>query len=97
MSTPQDLASLSREELLALVSQLRELAIELQRQLAASTTTIQELRSEIAQLERSSKREAAPFSKGARVRQPKGPGPSLAPAPSPSGKRLDPRESPSYQ
>jgi transposase len=60
MTFPKDLASLSREDLLALVA-------ELQRQIA-------ELRAEIEQLKRGGKRQAAPFSKGTRVADPKPPG-----------------------
>jgi transposase len=60
MAFPKDLASLSREDLLALVA-------ELQRQIA-------ELRAEIEQLKRGGKRQAAPFSKGTRVADPKPPG-----------------------
>lgn len=57
---PKDLPVLSREELLALV-------VDLQRQIA-------ELRTEIDQLKRGGKRQAAPFSKGTRVAEPKPPG-----------------------
>lgn len=60
MIEPTYLATLSREELLALVA-------ELQRQVA-------ELRAEIDQLKRGGKRQAAPFSKGTRVAEPKPPG-----------------------
>jgi transposase len=60
MTFPKDLASLSREDLLALVA-------ELQRQIA-------ELCAEIEQLKRGGKRQAAPFSKGTRVTEPKPPG-----------------------
>ena len=60
MIEPKDLPALSREELLALV-------VELQRQIA-------ELRAEIDQLKRGGKRQAAPFSKGTRVAEPKPPG-----------------------
>lgn len=60
MIFPQDLASLSREDLLALVA-------ELQRQIA-------ELYAEIEQLTRGGKRQATPFSKGTRVTEPKPPG-----------------------
>ena len=60
MIEPKDLPALSREELLALV-------VELQRQIA-------ELRAEIDQLKRGGKRQAAPFSKGSRVANPKPPG-----------------------
>ena len=58
MSTPEDISSLNREELLALVAQL-------QGQIADLTA---------AELQRSNKRQAAPFSKGSRVAQPKRPG-----------------------
>jgi transposase len=57
---PEHLPTLSREALLALVA-------ELQRQIAA-------LRAEIDELKRGGKRQAAPFSKGARVAEPKPPG-----------------------
>jgi hypothetical protein len=60
MIEPKDLPTLSREELLALV-------IEWPRQ-------ITELRAEIDQLTRGGKRQAAPFSKGIRVANPKPPG-----------------------
>ena len=60
MIAPKDLPALSREALLALV-------VELQRQII-------ELRTEIDQLKRGGKRQAAPFSKGPRVAEPKPPG-----------------------
>src|ERR671915_2181589 len=67
MSSLEDLESLSREELLALLA-------ELQRQVAELTASNASLRSEIAELKRSTKRQAAPFSKGTRVSNPKRPG-----------------------
>jgi len=60
MIEPRDLPALSREELLAWV-------VEWPRQ-------ITELRAEIDQLTRGGKRQAAPFSKGMRVAEPKPPG-----------------------
>ena len=60
MPKPDPLSTLSREELLALVA-------ELQHQLAA-------LRAEIDELKRGGKRQAAPFSQGSRVAEPKRPG-----------------------
>jgi transposase len=60
MTSPKELASLSRDDLLGLV-------VELQRQIA-------ELRAEIEQLTRGGTRQAAPFSKGTRVAEPKPPG-----------------------
>ncbi len=67
MSSLEDMESLNREELLALLA-------ELQRQVAELTTSNASLRSEIAELQRSTKRQAAPFSKGTRVSNPKRPG-----------------------
>ena len=60
MLTPEPLPTLSRAELLALV-------VELQRQNAA-------LRAAIDELKRDGKQQAAPFSKGSRVAEPKRPG-----------------------
>jgi transposase len=67
MSSLEDLESLSREELLALLA-------ELQHQVAELTASNRSLRSEIAELQRRTKRQAAPFSKGTRVSHPKRPG-----------------------
>src|SRR5919106_668062 len=67
MSSLADLESLSREELLALLA-------ELQRQVAELTASNASLRSEIAELQRRTKSQAAPFSKGTRVSNPKRPG-----------------------
>jgi hypothetical protein len=67
MSPPEDIDSLSREELLALVLQLQRKLIELE-------ASVQDLRGEVDRLTREKKRQAAPFSKGTRVRQPKRPG-----------------------
>src|ERR687892_55247 len=67
MSPPEDIDSLSREELLTLVLQLQRKLIELE-------ASVQDLRGEVDRLPREKKRQAAPFSKGTRVRQPKRPG-----------------------
>jgi transposase len=67
MSSLEDMESLNREELLALLT-------ELQRQVAELTASNASLRSEIAELQRRTKRQAAPFSKGTRVSHPKRPG-----------------------
>ena len=67
MSTPAPLATLSREDLLALVATL-------QRQLAELTVRNEALHAEIERLRRGAKRQAAPFSKGTRVANPKRPG-----------------------
>jgi transposase len=67
MSSSENPDLLSREELLALVAQL-------QRQVAELTATVEELRAQNEQLQRSAKRQAAPFSRGTRTRQPKRPG-----------------------
>ena len=67
MVEPTDLPVLSREELLALVT-------ELQRQNAELRAGHEALRAEIDQLTRGGKRQAAPFAKGTRVADPKSPG-----------------------
>jgi hypothetical protein len=67
MSSGEDIASLSREELIALVAQL-------QRQLKELEGSNQELRAEVERLTRQSKRQATPFSKGTRAKQTKRPG-----------------------
>jgi transposase len=67
MSTPEPLASLSREDLLALVATL-------QRQIAELTARHEALHAEIERLRRGAKRQAAPFSKGTHVATPKRPG-----------------------
>ena len=74
MSSAGDITSLSREALLALVAQLQRQVSDLQRQLTESSATLEVLRAENAQLRRSAKRQAAPFSKGTRVTKPKRPG-----------------------
>jgi transposase len=67
MKLPRDITSLSREELLVLVAQL-------ERQVAQLSASLEALQAENAQLQRSNKRQAAPFSKGDRVSKPKRPG-----------------------
>jgi transposase len=67
MTTPRDPVSLSREDLLVLVA-------ELQRQVAELIASHEALRAEIEQLKRGGKRQAAPFSTGTRVTEPKAPG-----------------------
>jgi transposase len=67
MSPPEGIESWSREELLALV-------LQLQRKLTELEASVQDLRAEVDRLTRESKRQAAPFSKGTRIRQPQRPG-----------------------
>ena len=67
MTAPAPLSALSRDALLALVA-------ELQRQVAPLTAMHEALRAELDQLKRRDQRQAAPFSKGSRVSQPKRPG-----------------------
>src|ERR687892_123676 len=67
MSPTEELESLSREELLALVLQLQRKLIELE-------ASVQNLRGEVDRLTREKKRQATPFSKGTRSKQPKCPG-----------------------
>jgi transposase len=74
MTSPEDMASLSREELLALVAQLQRQVRALQAQVAQLATGNQELRLEVERLTRQSKRQATPFSKGTRAKHPTRPG-----------------------
>src|ERR671919_2473292 len=74
MNTLEDIASLSREELLVLVAEQQRQIIQLHGQLAEATTTIKTLQVEVDRLKREQKRQAAPLSKGTRVRRPKPPG-----------------------
>jgi transposase len=74
MSLPEDIASLSREELLALVAEQQRQIAGLRSQLEEATTVVEKLRAEVTELQRSSKRQATPFSKGNRAQQPKRPG-----------------------
>ena len=67
MTTLEDIGSLSREELLDLVARL-------QRQLNDLQASNQELRAKVECLSREKKRQAAPFSRGTRAKQPKRPG-----------------------
>ena len=67
MTPPENLTSLSRDELLALL-------VELQRQIAALTAHTAALQAEIEQLKRGAKRQAAPCAQGTRVANPKRPG-----------------------
>jgi hypothetical protein len=74
MSLPEDIASLSREELLALVAEQQRQIARLRAQLEEATIVVEKLRAEVTELQRSSKRQATPFSKGNRAQQPKRPG-----------------------
>ncbi len=74
MDTPEDIASLSWEELLALVAEQQQQITQLQGQLAKATATIESLQVEVERLTREKKRQATPFSKGTRVSKPKRPG-----------------------
>ena len=74
MIAPERLASLSREELLAVVAELQGQMTVLQRQVAVVAARHEVLQAEIEQLKRSGKRQAAPFSKGPRGAQPTRPG-----------------------
>jgi transposase len=74
MSSPEDIASLSQEDLLVLVAELQRQVLALQEQVAQLAAENQELRAEVDRLTRQSKRQAAPFSKGTRSQNPKPPG-----------------------
>jgi transposase len=74
MSSPGDVKSLSREDLLALVAALQRQVTALQKQVAELAASNQALRAEMERMTRQSHRQAAPFSKGTRTKQPKRPG-----------------------
>ena len=81
MMFPEDSRTQIRDDLLALVTNLRKQVVSLQEQVASLrhhvdrlTTVNEELRKENAELRRSTKRQAAPFSKGTRSPNPKRPG-----------------------
>jgi Tfp pilus assembly protein FimV len=74
MTLPEDTTSLNWEKLLALVAQLQHQVRELQHQVAQLAASNAALQAENAELKRGAKRQAAPFSKGTRVSQPKRPG-----------------------
>jgi transposase len=73
MTTPEDIASLSREDLLALVAELQHQVAVLQKQVAELATRNEALAAENDQLKGSAKRQATPFSKGTRTREPRRP------------------------
>jgi transposase len=74
MSSPGDVKSLRREDLLALVAELQRQVTALQKQVAELAASNQELRAEMERMPRQSHRQAAPFSKGTHTKQPKRPG-----------------------
>jgi transposase len=74
MNPSKDIAFLSREALLALVTELQGQVIALQEQVAELAASNQGLVTENEQLKRGGKRQAAPFSKGTRSQDPKQPG-----------------------
>src|SRR5919106_1412226 len=74
MNSPVDLKSLSREDLLALVSELQGQVLALKEQVAQLAASNKALVAENDRLQRSAKRQAAPFSKATRVSDPKRPG-----------------------
>src|SRR5919106_1205021 len=86
MSSPGDVKSLRREDLLALVAELQRQVTALQKQVAELAASNQELRAEMDRMTRQGHRQATPFSKGTRAKQPRHPGrkvrgahPDLAP------------------
>jgi transposase len=74
MSLPEDISTLSREELLSLVAELQCQILALQEQVAQLAASNQALLIENEQLKRSAKRQAAPFSNRTRAKGPKRPG-----------------------
>ena len=81
MTLPKNSRAQSRDDLLALVGSLREQVARLQRQVGQLTAVNETLHKENAELRRSTKRQAAPFSTGARVEHPKRPGRKLGKGP----------------
>lgn len=67
MIAPEYLTSWNRDTLLAVV-------VEQRRQMAELTARLEAWQAEVERRTRGAKRQAAPFSKGARVREPKPPG-----------------------
>ena len=61
MTLPEDTASLSREELLALEAQLQQQVSQLQRHVAQLAASKETLQAENAELKRGAKRQAAPL------------------------------------
>lgn len=74
MTLPANIESLSREDLLLTVVELFNENAELKTALHQQQLITEELRAAIEQLKRDNKREAAPFSKGSRVKNPRKPG-----------------------
>jgi transposase len=74
MSSPEDVVSLRREDLVALVAELQRQVMMLQEQVAELAARNEALATENEQLKRSGKRQATPFSKGTRTKAPKPPG-----------------------
>jgi transposase len=74
MSSPEDVASLRREDLVAQVVELQRQVTALQEQVAELAARNEALATETEQLKRSGKRQATPFSKGTRTKDPKRPG-----------------------
>jgi hypothetical protein len=64
MSSPEDTASLSREDLLVLVTELQRQVLALQEQVAQFAADNLELRAEVDRLTRQSKRQATPLFQG---------------------------------
>lgn len=74
MNMSEGISTLSREDLLALVAELQGQVIALQERVVQLAADNQALLAENEQLKRSAKRQATPFSKGTRAKQPKRPG-----------------------
>ena len=74
MTLSRESESLSREDLVVLVGSFRRQVGRLQRRVGELTGVNEALRSEVEHLKRSTKRQAAPFSKVSRVAKPKRPG-----------------------
>jgi len=74
MNAPEHLTDLSQDALLALVAEQYQQISAQQRQIAELIARVETLHAEVERLRRGAKRQAAPFSKGTRVAEPKRPG-----------------------
>ncbi len=93
MNSPEDITSLSWEELLALVAEQQQQITQLQGQLATATATIESLQVAVERLTQEKKRQAAPFLKALGRVSPSVQAASPARGLSPSGKPQSLRKS----
>ena len=97
MSFPEDIASLSREELLALVAELQRQVTLLQQQVSGLAASNQELRGEVDRLTRQGSAKPHPSPRGPAPSSPGVPAASLERAGSLSARLHIPKKSPNLQ